>query len=168
MICPAGTVVDVALAWAAVRLTACSAAWAWAKEYAWGMGGTVTGACPLEGTRVMVDPYGALVGFGVAPCDQRISWPLGTVLSYRSGAHDAFRWAAWRAAVAWAHVIPVSDGTVTGGGPSDGTTERVEPSLSVVPALGLCDRTNPAPTVFDLTPGAMCNVKWSLAAAVLA
>ena len=42
--------------------------------------GTVAGSWPSEGTSVMVDPYGAFVGFCVEPIDHRTSTEAGTVL----------------------------------------------------------------------------------------
>ncbi len=56
MTSPAGTVV---FAWgfcAAARPAAWRVACAWANVEPEGIAGTVTGACPCEGTRVMVEP----------------------------------------------------------------------------------------------------------------
>ena len=69
---------------------------------------------------------------------------------------------------AWAQVMPARDGTVTGGGPMEGTTESVDPSFSTVPGLGVCEITDPAGTVMELTPWSRRSVKWSLVAAAWA
>ena len=51
------------------------------KEYVLGMVGTGTGACPSDGTSVMVEPYGALVGLAIEPCVQMTNCPVGVLLS---------------------------------------------------------------------------------------
>ena len=43
--------------------------------------------------------------------------------------------------MAWAQVMPVSDGTATGGGPREGTTESFEPCLSDLARLGTVSGT---------------------------
>ncbi len=59
----------------------------------------------------------------------------------------------------WAQVWLAEEGTGTGGGPIEGTTLRVEPSLSTVPGLGDCEMTDPAATVIEVTPCSRCKVK---------
>src|SRR5580698_8346836 len=76
--------------------------------------------------------------------------------------------AACNAVVAWAHVIPDNDGTVTSGFPLERTTLTVEPSFCDTPGFGFCDTTAPAGTVMDVTGAPSFKVIWTLSTAVLA
>src|SRR6516162_5516479 len=93
---------------------------------------------------------------------------LGTVLSYWPGVQLAWRCTAVRAVTACAHVMPARDGTVTSGGPAEGTTVTVDPSFSDVLGAGCCDSTSPAPRVVDLTGASSLRLKCSLVSSVRA
>ena len=70
--------------------------------------------------------------------------------------------------MAWAHVIPDNEGTVTSGLPDDSTTVTVEPSFCETFGAGLCDTTSPAATVIDVTGAPSFKFIWTLATAALA
>src|ERR1700728_44413 len=130
--------------------------------------GTMAGSWPSEGTRVMVDPYGALVGFCVALIDHSTRTEVGTVLLYVPGAHTDWKCADASVGLACAQVIPVKEGTVTSGFPDANTTVMVEPCFCDTPALGFCDTTSPAATVIDVIGAPSFKFIWTLATAALA
>src|ERR1700722_9093299 len=53
-------------------------------------------------------------------------------------------------------------GTATFGGPSESCTLMTDPSLRLVPGLGLWLTTAPAPTVIDFTGASSLSVMWTL------
>src|ERR1700751_1474079 len=110
----------------------------------------------------MVLPYGAEVGFWVEPDDHEMMTGLGTLLSSCPDVQFACRCAGCSAVTAWAHVIPASDGTVTLGGPAEGTTVTVEPSFNEVVGAGFCEITTPNGTLMDLTGAASFMCRCSL------
>src|SRR5580704_16991909 len=123
------------------------------------MAGTATGAWPAEGTKVMVAPYGACVGSVVPPRVHRNKTPAAVLLSYSAGMQADLRCASVSCVAAWGQVMPVSEGTVTGGGPVESTTLMVDPSLSDAPTLGLCEMMRPAATGIDWIRDEMSTVK---------
>ena len=78
------------------------------------------------------------------------------------GAQTDRKCADCSAVVAWAQVIPASEGTVTSGFPEESTTVTVEPSFCDTPGFGLCDTTSPAATVIDVTGLPSFKVIWTL------
>ena len=131
--------------------------------------GTVAGSWPSEGTSVMVLPYGAFVGFCVAPIDHRIQHAgrHGVVVGPgRADGLEVRRLQRGRRPAA--QVMPASEGTVTSGGPSESTTVTVEPSFCDTPGFGLCDTTSPAATVIDFTGAPSFRFMWTLSTAARA
>jgi len=64
---------------------------------------------------------------------------------------SGFRWSPTSMAVTPLHPVVTDDseGTATGGGPDDTTTEMVVPCLTDVPAAGISRSTSPTGTVID-------------------
>jgi len=94
---------------------------------------------------------------------QEMTVPDFTVVELAWAQAD-WRWAALRAAATAGQspVMAARDGTGTGGGPEDSTTDTVLPCFSTVPAPGIWRMISPVPTVVEKRRPA--TRRWSLSA----
>ncbi len=102
------------------------------------------------------------------PIDHEMIMVAATVSLYAPGVHAPLRCSVCSVAAAWAHVMLARLGTATLGGPSESDTVMIDPSLRLVPGLGLWLTTDPAPMVMDFTGASSLSVMWSLATSACA